>query len=68
MAQMGTYQVSNVTVLFKFRPGELSHVGSGGGIWYVVGAANDVSPQRDDFLSLDELNRRIRYSRLGRYG
>lgn len=51
-----TYQISNVPVLFEFHPSELSHVDPGGGIWYVVGAANNIPPQRQDFLSLNKLH------------
>src|SRR5690242_10995556 len=52
---MSTYQVSYVTMLLEFHTGELSHVCLGGGIRYVVGAANNVSPQRDHLLSFYKL-------------
>ena len=42
-------------MLFEFHSGELSHIGPGGSVRYAVSAANDVSPQRYHFLSLDEL-------------
>ena len=54
---MKTHQVSNVTMLFEFNSGELSHVGPGGGIGYAVGATDNVSPQRYHFLPLDELRK-----------
>lgn len=49
------YQVSDVTVLLEFHTSELFHVGPGGRVLDVVGAANNVSPQRNDFLPLNEL-------------
>lgn len=57
---MSTYQVSDVTVLFEFHSGELSHIGSGGGVWYVVCAANNISPEGDHFLPLYELDDIVR--------
>jgi hypothetical protein len=54
---MRTHQVGNVTVLFKFHSGKLSHVGPGGGIRYGIGATDNVSPQRYHFLPLDELKK-----------
>lgn len=53
---MITYQVSDVTMLLEFHSCKVSHVGSGGGVRYVIGTANDVSPQRDHLLTFYELN------------
>ena len=55
MHMASTYQVSDVTVLFEFHTSELSHIGPGGRVLEVVGAANNVSPQRNDFLAFNEL-------------
>lgn len=48
-------------MLFEFHSCELSHVDPGGRVLNVVGTANNVSPQRDHFLALDELCKNIRY-------
>lgn len=42
-------------MLLKFHPGKLSHIGPGGRVLDVVGTANNVSPQSNHFLALDEL-------------
>ena len=42
-------------MLFEFHSCELSHVGPGGGVRYVVGTANNVPPQSHYLLPLYEL-------------
>lgn len=42
-------------MLFEFHSCELSHVGPGGGVRYVVGTANNVPPQPHYLLPLYEL-------------
>jgi len=48
-------QISHVTMLFEFHSCELSHVGPGGGVRYVVGTANNVPPQSHYLLPLYEM-------------
>lgn len=60
MQYLSTYQVSDVTMLLKFHPGELSHVAPGGGVRYVVGTANNIAPQRYHLLTFNKLNRIVR--------
>ena len=40
-----TYQIGDVTVLLELHSGELSHIGPGGSIRYIVCAADNISPQ-----------------------
>ena len=53
-------------MLFEFHSCELSHVGPGGGVRYVVGTANNVSPQPHYLLPLYELESCQRAT--GQYG
>ena len=53
-------------MLFEFHSCELSHVGPGGGVRYVVGTANNVSPQPHYLLPLYELKSCQRAT--GQYG
>lgn len=57
---MKTYQISHVTMLFEFHSCELSHVGPGGGVRYVIGAANNIPPQSHYLLPLYELKVGVR--------
>jgi hypothetical protein len=49
------YQISDVTVLFEFRPGKLLHVSSCCLVRDVRGASDNFPPQRQHTLSLHEL-------------
>lgn len=52
---MSAYQVSDVTMLFKFHSCKLSHIDPSGEVLNVVGAADNVTPQCNHFLAFDEL-------------
>jgi hypothetical protein len=50
-----TYNIGDATVLFEFRPSKLSHIFPRAFVRNVCGASDDLPPQRQGALSLDEL-------------
>lgn len=44
-----------MTMLLEFHSSKLSHIGPSGRVFDAVGTANNVSPQCNHFLTLDEL-------------